>query len=132
MMKIQTAIAANALFSGLSAVFIAWQGIWLATHIAMPQWLWTLMMWGLGAFSLQLAAMVVNAQLAKILIKSVILADALWLVIASIALMWFQGALSVLGIIIVLSVNAVVGALAVWQFLAWKQTSKILDVAEAT
>ncbi len=129
-MKIQTPIAANAVFSGFSAVFIAWQGIWLTTHIAMPQWLWTLMMWGLAAFSLQLAVMVVNAQLAKILIKSVIMADALWLVMASLALMWFQGALSVMGIIIVLMANTVVGALAVWQFLAWKQTLKISDVVE--
>ncbi len=125
-MIIQTPIAANALFSGLSAAFIAWQGIWLATHIGMPQWLWALVMWGLAAFSLQLAAMVVNARLAQLLIKSVIMADALWLVVASLALMWFQGALSVMGIIIVLSVNAVVGALAVWQFLAWKQTSKMM------
>ncbi len=119
-MKIQPALAANAVFSGGSAALIALYSTWLGTHIPMPQSLWAVAAVGLGLFSVQLFVMVMNERLAQLLIKSVILADALWLVLVSIALLVFQDSLSGSGIRIVVWVNIIVGALAWWQFKVWK------------
>ena len=125
-MKIQHPLAANAVFSGVSAVFIAWQGPWLGSQIPMPDWMWTVAAAGLALFALQLAAMVANARLANMLIKQVIVADALWLVGTSIGLMLYSGELTNLGIVIVMLINVVVGVLAWWQLAAWKASR--LDV----
>ncbi len=123
-MKIQHPLAANAVFSGVSAAFIAWQGPWLGAQIPMPAWLWTVAAAGLALFALQLGAMVMNARLADLLIKQVIISDALWLVGTSIGLMVYSGELTNLGITIVMLINVVVGALAWWQLAAWKATGQ--------
>ncbi len=121
-MKIQHPLAANAVFSGVSAALIAWQGLWLGAQIPMPGWLWTVAAAGLALFALQLAAMVLNEKLANMLIKQVIVADALWLVGTSIGLMLYSGQLTIMGIVIVMLINVVVGTLAWWQLAAWKAT----------
>jgi len=125
-MKIQHPLAANAVFSGVSAAFIALQGAWLQEHIPLPDWMWTLAAAGLALFALQLAAMVVNPRLAKMLIKQVIVSDALWLLATSIGLMLYSAELTNLGIIIVMLINVVVGTLAWWQLAAWKATRLVV------
>jgi len=125
-MKIQHPLAANAVFSGVSAAFIALQGAWLQGHIPMPGWMWTLAAAGLALFALQLAAMVMNTRLANMLIKQVIVSDALWLLATSIGLMLYSAELTNLGIIIVMLINVVVGTLAWWQLVAWKATRLVV------
>ncbi len=128
-MKIQTALAANAVFSGGSALLIALYSPWLGAHIPMPEGLWVIASVGLGLFSVQLLAMVMNERLAQLLIKSVILADAMWLVLVSIALLVFQDSLSGTGIRVVVWVNIVVGSLAWWQFKAWSESQALSNLS---
>jgi len=126
-MKIQHPLAANAVFSGVSAAFIALQGAWLQAHIPMPEWLWTVAAAGLALFALQLAAMVMNTRLANMLIKQVIVSDALWLLATSIGLMLYSAELTNLGVVIVMLINGVVGTLAWWQLAAWKATRLVVN-----
>jgi len=126
-MKIQHPLAANAVFSGVSAAFIALQGAWLQEHIPLSGWMWTVAAAGLALFALQLSAMVVNARLGNMLIKQVIVSDALWLMGTSIGLMLYSAELTNLGVTIVMLINVVVGTLAWWQLAAWKATRLVVN-----
>ncbi len=124
-MRVQLALAANAVFSAVSACIMVLGGSWLSQHIPLPNWLWLALGAGLGLFSVQLFLMALKPKLAQLLIKQVVISDVFWVVAVSLVASWFITELSATGVTLVMAVNAIVGCLAYLQHKAWKHQAAL-------
>jgi hypothetical protein len=114
-MTIVKSLLANAVFSLASSSIIFLNVTWLSAHIPLNDDLWDLMGAGLFIFSLQLIFLACNQTWANKLMKHVIRADFAWIVVTLLSAVYFNSALTSLAWLIIMSVNLIVLALAVWQ-----------------
>jgi len=122
-MKLHQALLSNAIFSGISAVFIFLGHERLALEIPLSSLYWMIIAAGLGLFSGQLLLMamaLINQQFspkapkAKLVVKltpSVIVNDVIWLVGSFTLAGIFANQISTLGLVIIMAVNICVGSL---------------------
>lgn len=114
-MTIVKSLLANAVFSIASSSIILLKVNWLSVHIPLNDELWFLMGAGLLIFSLLLIFLACNQTWANKLIKHVIRADFAWIVVTLISAVYFNSVLTSLAWLIIMSVNLIVLALAIWQ-----------------
>ena len=113
---LQRALSANAVFSTASGFGLIFLRDALAAEIPAPPWLFAAVGVGLLAFAAQLALMASRTGLARRLAMSVVVSDVAWVVVTSAALVAFFARISTLGAVLIVTVNVVVGVLALLQY----------------
>ena len=111
----------NALFSFFSSIVILVANKWLAQHIPLPGWLWITIGMGLLGFAVFLALMVKSRHLLLANALSIVLSDIAWVVISTIAVIFFASKLTLTGTVLVLMVNLVVGSFAFIQYIGYQK-----------
>lgn len=116
-------LLANAVFSGTSAVIIAFTHESLSHEIPLPSVYWLLIAAGLGMFAGQLLLMAVTLMrqspwqnLVFKLTPSVVIADVIWVLGSLTLALVFADQISGLGFGIIAGVNVFVGSLALLQY----------------
>jgi hypothetical protein len=115
-MTLQSALVFNGFFSGISAVIIMFTYMNLTSHIQLPPFIWIGIAVGLGLFSIQLFFMAKIPSLAKKLALSVVISDVLWVLGSLLIAYIFESQVSVIGFIIIVVINTLVGTLAWLQY----------------
>ena len=115
------AIAANALFSGMSGLILWIMRDWISEQISAPDWLFVAISIGLMAFAIQLVLMVKFDTLANTLIMSVVYSDIGWVLLTTMALVFFFDSFSLIGLWMAIGINLIVSSLAWLQFQGYRK-----------
>ena len=118
---LKKAIAANALFSGMSGLILWIMRDWISEQISAPDWLFVAISIGLMAFAIQLVLMVKFDTLANTLIMSVVYSDIGWVLLTTMALVFFFDSFSLIGLWMAIGINLIVSSLAWLQFQGYRK-----------
>lgn len=119
---LKKAIAANALFSGMSGLILWVMRDWISEQISAPDWLFATISIGLMAFAVQLVLMVKFETLAKTLTMSVVYSDIGWVLLTTLALVALFDSFSLVGIWMVIGINLIVSSFAWLQFRGYRKS----------
>ena len=118
---LKNAIAANAIFSGVSGLILWIMRDWISEQISAPNWLFVAISIGLMAFAIQLILMVKFDTLANTLIMSVVYSDIGWVLLTTMALVFFFDSFSLIGLWMAIGINLIVSSLAWLQFQGYRK-----------
>ena len=118
---LKKAIAANALFSGMSGLILWIMRDWISEQISAPDWLFVAISIGLMAFAIQLVLMVKFDTLANTLIMSVVYSDIGWVLLTTMALVFFFDSFSLIGLWMAIGINLIVSSLVWLQFQGYRK-----------